>query len=159
MKLDSPTPTPPTDARDLRVAIVAARFNERIVARMLDSASDTWQRMGGDPRSFAVHDVPGAFELPFGCRRLARSGDYDAIVALGCIIRGDTPHFDYVAGECARGLMAVGLEVDIPVIFGVLTVDTVAQAEERADPARLDKGREFIEAAVAMARFGKRGVR
>ena len=141
------------------MAIVTARFNERIVARLLESAQRNWISMGGAESALVVHNVPGAFELPFACRRLSRQGGFDAIVALGCIIRGDTPHFEYVAGECARGLMQVGLDTDVPVIFGVLTVDSVAQAEERADPARLDKGREFIEGAVAMAQFGKRGAR
>jgi 6,7-dimethyl-8-ribityllumazine synthase len=81
------------------------------------------------------------------------SGKYNAVVALGCVIRGDTPHFEYVAGECARGLMDVGLQTSVPVIFGVLTVETLAQAEERADPARLDKGGEAVEAAIELAQL------
>jgi 6,7-dimethyl-8-ribityllumazine synthase len=157
MKLDRSS-APTLDARGLRVALVAARFNDVIVGEILASARAAWARLQGDDAALTVHHVPGAFELPFACRKLALAGDCDAIVALGCIIRGDTPHFDYVAGECARGLMQVGLETPVPVIFGVLTVNTVAQAEERADPARLDKGREFIEAAIEMARFSLRGM-
>jgi len=140
------------------VALVSARFNERIVTQLRDGARGAWQRLGGAPAALVEFQVPGAFELPLACKLLAKSRKYSAVVALGCVIRGDTAHFDFVAGECARGLMQVGLETPVPVIFGVLTVNTVAQAEERADPARLDKGREFIEAAIEMARFSLRGM-
>ena len=94
--------------------------------------------------------VPGAFELPLAALKFAASGEYQAVVALGCVIRGDTPHFEYVAGECARGLMDAGLATGVPVIFGVLTTETHAQAEERADIMRMNKGRESLEAALEM---------
>jgi len=139
------------DARDLTVAIVSARFNDSLVAQLRQGAQAAWALLGGRPQALETFEVPGAFELPLACQQLAASARYQAIVALGCIIRGDTPHFDYVAGECARGLMQVGLESGVPVIFGVLTVNTPAQAEERADPSRMNKGRESMEAAVEMA--------
>ena len=135
----------------LSIALVAARFNDRIVDQLIEGARQAWIRHGGDPAALALHHVPGAFELPLACEALAASGGHSAIVALGCVIRGDTPHFDYVAGEAARGLMNAGLATGVPVIFGVLTVETVAQAEERADPARLNKGGEALEAAIEMA--------
>jgi 6,7-dimethyl-8-ribityllumazine synthase len=113
------------------VAIVAARFNDLIVASLLKGARERWIERGGASEELLVVRVPGAFELPVVARRLAGSGRYDAIVALGCVIRGDTPHFEYVAGECARGLQLVSLETGVPVIFGVLTVETLEQAMER----------------------------
>jgi 6,7-dimethyl-8-ribityllumazine synthase len=144
---------PDASARGLRVAIVAARFNEAIVAGLLAGAEAAWRRHGGAPADLNIFRVPGAFELPLAARRLATAGEHAAVVALGCVIRGDTPHFDFVAGECARGLMDAGLASDVPVVFGVLTVETIAQAEERADVARMNKGGEAIEAAIEMARL------
>jgi 6,7-dimethyl-8-ribityllumazine synthase len=143
-------------ARGLRCAIVAAQYNETIVAQLLDGARAAWQELGGEAAALHVERVPGAFELPLAARRFALNGAVDAVVALGCVIRGDTAHFDYVAGECARGLMQVTLECSVPVSFGVLTVDTLAQAEERAAPGRLNKGGESIVTAVAMARLLRR---
>ncbi len=115
-----------------KVAIVAARFNDFIVASLLKGATSAWLERGGAAEDLLVARVPGAFELPVAARRLAACGRYDAVIALGCVIRGGTPHFEYVAGECARGLQQAGLETGVPVIFGVLTVDTVEQAIERA---------------------------
>ena len=135
----------------LAIAIVAARFNEPIVEQLIEGAMTTWQRLGGLPESIELHHVPGAFELPLACEALAATGSYSAIVALGCVIRGDTAHFDYVAGEAARGIMNAGLATGVPVIFGLLTVENPAQAEERADPSRMNKGGEAIEAAIEMA--------
>jgi 6,7-dimethyl-8-ribityllumazine synthase len=143
-------------ARGLRCAVVAARYNEAIVAQMLDGARAAWKEYGGEDAALRIERVPGAFELPLAARQLALRGGIDAVVALGCVIRGDTAHFDYVAGECARGLMRVMLESSVPVSFGVLTTDTVAQAEERADPARLDKGGEAVATAITMARLLRR---
>lgn len=139
------------DASDLRIAVFAAEFNAAFVEPMLDAARAAWVRAGGLPAAFVAHHVPGAFELPLACREAARTGRYHAVVALGCVIRGDTPHFDFVCAESARGLMQAGLETAVPVIFGVLTVDSVPQAEERADAARLDKGGEAVAAAISMA--------
>lgn len=138
-------------ARGRKVAIVAARFNDFIVASLLKGASAAWLEHGGAPEDLLIARVPGAFELPVAARRLALSGRYDAVVALGCVIRGDTPHFEYVSGECARGLQLASLETGVPVIFGVLTVNTVEQALERAATTGDNKGAESMAAALEMA--------
>jgi 6,7-dimethyl-8-ribityllumazine synthase len=138
-------------ARDRNVAIVAARFNDLIVSSLLKGARGLWQERGGDADALLVVRVPGAFELPVVARKLAGSGRYDAIVALGCVIRGDTPHFEYVAGECARGLQQASLETGVPVAFGVLTVETLEQALQRAATGAGNKGAEAMECALEMA--------
>ena len=138
------------DASAWRVAIVGARFNDALVNQLIDGASRAWRAHGGAEQQLAVQRVPGAFELPLAALKFAASGEYDAVIALGCVIRGDTPHFEYVAGECARGLMDAGLATGVPVIFGVLTTETQAQAAERADVARMNKGGESMEAALEM---------
>lgn len=138
------------DATRRRVVLIAARFNASLVDQLIAGATDAWRSHGGDPSRLLVERVPGAFELPLAAKMFAASGGVDAVVALGCVIRGDTPHFDYVAGECARGLMDAGLATGVPVIFGVLTTETLAQAEERADVTRMNKGRESLEAALEM---------
>lgn len=138
------------DARPRRVVIVAARFNAGLVDQLIEGATRAWQQYGGESARLVVQRVPGAFELPLAAKMFAASGAFDAVVALGCIIRGDTPHFDFVAGECARGLMDASLQTGIPVVFGVLTTETQQQAEERADFARMNKGRESMEAALEM---------
>jgi 6,7-dimethyl-8-ribityllumazine synthase len=139
------------DARGRRVAIVASRFNEFIVSSLLEGAIDAWRQRGGTAEDLLVARVPGAFELPVAARRLGASRRYDALVALGCVIRGDTPHFDYVAGECARGLQLVSLETGVPVAFGVLTVNTTEQALERAATSGANKGAEAMHTALEMA--------
>jgi len=138
------------DASAWRVAIIAARFNAGLVDQLIDGAARAWRLHGGADDQLVVQRVPGAFELPLAAHKFAACGEYHAVVALGCVIRGDTPHFDYVAGECARGLMDAGLATGVPVIFGVLTTYTQAQAEERAAIARMNKGRESLEAALEM---------
>ena len=138
-------------ARGRKIAIVAARFNDFIVASLLKGATSAWLEHGGLAEDLLVARVPGAFELPMAARKLAASGRYDAVIALGCVIRGGTPHFEYVAGECARGVQQAGLESGVPVIFGVLTVDTVEQAIERAAVSAGNKGGESMEAALEMA--------
>ena len=138
-------------ARGRRVAIVAARFNDLIVASLLKGATAAWLARGGAAAELTVLRVPGAFELPLVASKLGACGRYDAVVALGCVIRGDTPHFDYVAGECARGLRQAALETGVPVIFGVLTVETVEQALERAALNAGNKGGDAMEAALEMA--------
>jgi 6,7-dimethyl-8-ribityllumazine synthase len=141
-----------TAAQDLRVAIVAARFNADLVERMVAGCAAAWERQGGDPARLLLVRAPGAFELPLLARKLAASGRYDAIIALGCVIRGDTAHFDFVAGEAARGIADAARDTGVPVIFGVLTTENAEQALERADPARMDKGGEAMDAALEMAR-------
>jgi len=143
----------PVDAAGLRVAIVAARYNEAIVEQLIAGARAAWSAAGGADAALRLERVPGAFELPLAAQALATKGGVDAVVALGCVIRGDTAHFDYVAGECARGLQDVALKSGVPVSFGVLTTDTAAQAEERAVPGPLNKGAEALVTAVAMARL------
>jgi 6,7-dimethyl-8-ribityllumazine synthase len=138
------------DASPWRIAIVAARFNALLVDQLVDGATRAWIRHGGEQSNLIVQRVPGAFELPLAALKFAASGDYQAVIALGCVIRGDTPHFEYVAGECARGLMDAGLATGVPVIFGVLTTETQVQAEERAAIGRMNKGGESLEAALEM---------
>lgn len=151
--MDSPPPVieGQVAARDRKVAIVAARFNDFIVSSLLKGATAAWLENGGTAENLLVARVPGAFELPVVARKLASSGHYAAVVALGCVIRGDTPHFDYVAGECARGLQLVNLQTGVPVIFGVLTVETVEQALERAATSAGNKGGESMTTALEMA--------
>jgi 6,7-dimethyl-8-ribityllumazine synthase len=137
-------------ARGRKVAIVAARFNDFIVSSLLKGATASWLEHGGAAEDLLVARVPGAFELPVVARKLAASGRWDAVVALGCVIRGDTPHFEYFAGECARGLNLVALDSGMPVIFGVLTVETVEQALERAATTEANKGGESMDTALEM---------
>jgi 6,7-dimethyl-8-ribityllumazine synthase len=139
-------------ARDASVAIVAARFNADLVDRMVAGATSAWERQGGDPARLLLVRAPGAFELPLLARKLAAAGRHDAVIALGCVIRGDTAHFDFVAGEAARGIADASSDTGVPVIFGVLTTENVEQALERADPARMDKGGEAMDAALEMVR-------
>ena len=138
-------------AHGRKVAIVAARFNDFIVASLVKGAQAAWLERGGVADNLTVVRVPGAFELPLAARRLAGSGRFDAVVALGCVIRGDTPHFEYVAGECARGLQRAALDSGVPVAFGVLTVESVEQALQRAATGAGNKGGEAMESALEMA--------
>src|SRR5689334_6591358 len=137
-------------AHGRRVAIAAARFNDFIVSSLLKGATTVWAERGGAPGDLLIARVPGAFELPVVARKLAIGGCFDAVVALGCVIRGDTPHFEYVAGECARGLQLASLETGVPIIFGVLTVETVEQALERAATTAGNKGGESMDTALEM---------
>ena len=137
-------------ARDMRFVIIAARFNDLIVRNLVDGAVDTLKRHGAAETDIQLVRVPGAFELPLAARRLARTRQYDALVALGVVIRGATPHFDYVCGECAAGLSRVSLEFELPVGFGVLTCDTVDQAVERAGVKHGNKGADAALAAMEM---------
>jgi 6,7-dimethyl-8-ribityllumazine synthase len=147
------TPQGGTSARGRRVAVVAARFNAEIVDAMVSGAVAAWQRLGGDSSALLVLRTPGAFELPLAARRLAQTGRFDAIVALGCVIRGETAHFDFVAGEAARGIADAARDTGIPIAFGVLTTENVEQARERAEPARMDKGGEALVSALEMAQL------
>jgi 6,7-dimethyl-8-ribityllumazine synthase len=141
------------DASGLRIGIVAARFNEAIVERLVAGALDNLRRHGADAADLEVVWVPGAFELPVVLRALAGSGRFDALVALGCVVRGATPHFDHVAGQAAAGTAAVARESGIPVAFGVLTTDTWEQAVERAGGKLGNKGAEAALTAVETARL------
>jgi 6,7-dimethyl-8-ribityllumazine synthase len=141
------------DAAGLRVGIVASRFNEAVVERLVNGAVDALVRHGALPSDVHVAWVPGAWELP--SRRMAESGRFDALVALGAVVRGATPHFDYVAGEAARGCAAVGREHGLPLAFGVLTTDTWEQAVERAGGKLGNKGAEAALSAVETANLLK----
>jgi len=139
------------DASGLRIGLVAARFNEAIVERLVDGAVNALVRHGVKPGDVTVAWVPGAFEVPVVLRKMATSGDYDALVAVGCVVRGATPHFDYVAGEAASGVSAVARDSGVPVAFGVLTTDTWDQAVERAGGKLGNKGAEAAVTAVETA--------
>jgi 6,7-dimethyl-8-ribityllumazine synthase len=139
------------EARHLRVAVIASRFNETIVARLVDGARDCLARHGVPDEYISVVWVPGAFELPIAAARLASSGEVDAIVCVGAVIRGDTPHFEYVAGAAATGIQQAALETGIPMTFGVLTTEDVEQANERAGGKMGNKGFEAALAAIEMA--------
>jgi 6,7-dimethyl-8-ribityllumazine synthase len=139
-----------SDGRELTIAIACARFHEEICDRLLEGAIDGLLKRGVRAGSVTVVRVPGAFELPLAARRLALSGA-DAVVCLGVVIRGETPHFDYVAGEAARGIALVAAETGVPVLFGVLTVETEAQALDRAGGRHGNKGEEAAEGAIRMA--------
>jgi 6,7-dimethyl-8-ribityllumazine synthase len=138
------------DASGLRFAIVVARFNSGITEKLLAGAQEALTKAGA--KSSRVFYVPGAFELPFAARKLAKA--FDAIIALGAVIRGETPHFDFVAGAATQGLQQVTLETGTPVAFGMLTTNTVAEAEARAGGAHGNKGYDAAMTAIEMARFG-----
>jgi 6,7-dimethyl-8-ribityllumazine synthase len=135
----------------LRFAIVVARFNEFITSRLLAGAMDGLIRHGVREQDIDVAWVPGSFEIPVVAKRLARSARYDAVLCLGAVIRGATPHFDYVAAEAAKGIAAAALETEVPVIFGVLTTDTIEQAIERAGTKAGNKGYDAALTAIEMA--------
>ncbi|MGB5544178.1 MAG: 6,7-dimethyl-8-ribityllumazine synthase [Gammaproteobacteria bacterium] len=138
-------------ARDIRFGVVAARFNDFIVEPLLRGALDTLIRHGAVEADITVVRVPGAWEIPLAVQRMAASRRYDAIIALGAVIRGATPHFDYVAGECTKGVAQASMSHDLPVAFGVLTVDTIEQAVERAGTKAGNKGAEAAASAIEMA--------
>jgi len=138
-------------ARGLRFGIVASRFNDFIVDRLLDAAVATLTKHGVAPADIEIVRVPGAFETPLAIKKLAASHRYQALIALGCVIRGATAHFDYVAGEASRGISHVSLTEEIPVGFGILTVDTIEQAIERAGTKGGNKGADAALAAIQMA--------
>ena len=144
------------DTAGARIGIVAARFNDGVVSRLLEAALDTLARYGLNRDAIPMARVPGAFELALAARWMARREDTDAIVALGTVIRGDTPHFDYICAEAARGIQAASIETDIPVVFGVLTCDDRAQADARAGGEHGNKGSEAALAALEMVSLRRR---
>ncbi len=133
-----------------RFAIVVGRFNERITEDLLDGALDTLERHGADLDDVTVAHVPGSWEIPVAAQKFARSGDYDAVICLGTVIRGETPHFEYVCSGATSGTMQASLDTEVPVLFGILTTDTVDQAIARAGSKAGNKGREAAEAAIEM---------
>lgn len=137
-------------AQDARIAIVSARFNRFIVDQLEAGALDALLRHGVPQAQIAIARVPGAFELPVAAKRLADTGNYEAIIALGCVIRGGTAHYEYVAGTCAEGLARVATDTGLPVAFGVLTVENIAQAIERAGTKAGNKGADAAMSALEM---------
>lgn len=133
-----------------RYALVVARFNGFVVESLVEGAVDTLRRHGIASEDIVIIRVPGAYEMPLAVKRVADTGDYDAVIALGAVIRGGTPHFDYVAGEAASGLGAVSLDSDVPVTFGVLTVDSIEQAIERSGTKAGNKGADAAITALEM---------
>ena len=137
-------------AEGIKVGIVCARFNEFIVSKLLGGCEDTLLRHGVQAEDISVAWVPGAFEIPLIASKMAKSGKYDAVIALGAVIRGNTSHYDYVCSEVSKGIAAVALDSGIPVMFGVLTTDTIEQAIERAGTKAGNKGAECAQGAIEM---------
>ncbi|HEY1772335.1 MAG TPA: 6,7-dimethyl-8-ribityllumazine synthase [Gammaproteobacteria bacterium] len=137
-------------AKGLRIAVVAARFNHFVVDKLLAGAVETLEQAGISAQDLDIVRVPGAFELPLTARKLAQSRNYDAIITLGAVIRGGTPHFEYVCSECARGVSEVARDSGVPVIFGVLTCDDMEQATARSGGAHGNKGADSAIAAIEM---------
>lgn len=138
-------------SKGLKYGIVVGRFNEFITSKLLGGALDALKRHGAEEHEIEIAYVPGAFEIPFIAQKMAESGKYDAVITLGAVIRGSTPHFDYVCNEAAKGVAAVGLKTGVPTIFGVLTTDSIEQAVERAGTKAGNKGWEAATAAIEMA--------
>jgi len=138
-------------AAGLKFGIVAGRFNEFITSKLLDGAVDALKRHGASDDAISVAWVPGAFEIPMVAKKMAESGSYDAVICLGTVIRGSTPHFDYIAAEVSKGIAQVGMVTGVPTIFGVITTDSIEQAIERAGTKAGNKGFGAAEAAIEMA--------
>lgn len=143
------------DAGNAQFGIVVARFNSFVVEHLLEGAIDALRRHGVSDEQITVVRVPGAWELPMAAQTMAGSDKYDALIALGAVIRGGTPHFDYVAGECTKGLAQVGMQEDMPVVFGVLTTDTIEQAIERSGTKAGNKGAEAAITAIEMVSLNR----
>jgi len=136
--------------RNKKFALVAGRFNSFVVEHLINGAKDALLKHGADETDIELFYVPGAFEIPLALKKTASTGSYDGIVALGAVIRGGTPHFEYVAGECVKGISQISLDSEIPIAFGVLTVDTVEQAIERSGANSENKGAEAAESVIRM---------
>lgn len=143
------------DGKGAKIAIVASRFNEFITKELIGGAEDTLLRHNVNTDDIDLYRVPGAFEIPSVCNKIAKSGKYDAVITLGAVIRGSTPHFDYVAAEVSKGVASVSMQYSIPVIFGVLTTDTIEQAVERAGTKAGNKGNDAAMAALEMINLYK----
>lgn len=137
-------------ARDARIGIVVSRFNDFLTTRLLDAAIDAYVRHGGDAVRLTVAWVPGSFELPVTAQKLAKSGKFEAVVCLGCVIRGATSHYDHVAGEASAGIARVGLDTGVPTIFGVITAESLEQAIERSGSKQGNQGEKAMLAAIEM---------
>ena len=138
-------------AKGMKFGIVASRFNDFICGRLIEGTIDALLRAGTEEKDVVIYKVPGSFELPLTAKKLAKSGRFDAIICLGAIIRGATPHFEYISAEVSKGIAMVGLETEVPVVFGVLTTDTIEQAIERAGSKGGNRGADAAMAAIEMA--------
>jgi len=138
-------------AKGLRFGIVISRFNEFITSKLLDGCLDALQRHDADEKNLDIVWVPGSFEIPFAANKFASSKKYDAVICLGAVIKGDTPHFDYIAAEVTKGIAAAGLKTGVPVVFGVITTDNLEQAIERAGTKSGNKGADAAMTAIEMA--------
>lgn len=139
------------NAQGKKFAVLVSRFNSFLTERMLEGAVDTIRRHGGDTDAMPVYRVPGCFEIPVLAKKLAAAGSFDAIICLGCLIRGETPHFDYISAECTKGIAQTALEYGLPVAYGVVTAETLDQAINRAGTKAGNKGAEAALAAIEMA--------
>jgi 6,7-dimethyl-8-ribityllumazine synthase len=137
-------------AKGMKFGIVASRFNDFISGRLIDGAVDALTRAGADEKDVLIYKVPGAFELPVMAKKLAKTAKFDAVICLGAVIRGATPHFEYISAEVTKGIASVGLETEVPVAFGVLTTDTIEQAIERAGAKAGNKGWDAAMSAIEM---------
>ena len=143
-------------AKGMKFGIVASRFNDFISGRLIEGAIDTLIRAGADEKDIHIYKVPGAFELPLTAKKLAKSARFDAVICLGAVIRGATPHFEYISAEVSKGIASVGLEAEIPVVYGVLTTDTIEQAIERAGTKSGNKGADAAMSAIEMVDLFKK---
>ena len=143
-------------AKGMRFGIVASRFNDFICGRLIEGAVDALTRAGADEKEIQIVRVPGAFELPLTAKKMAKSGRFDAVICLGAVIRGATPHFEYISAEATKGIAMVGLETEVPVAFGVLTTDTIEQAIERAGTKAGNKGWDAALTAIEMVDLFKK---
>lgn len=143
------------DARDLKIAIIVARFNSFITERLVEGALDTIRRHGGNTDEIDIIKVPGCFEIPVAADKVASTKKYDAVICLGALIRGATPHFDYISAECTKGIAQLSLNYHIPMAYGVITADTLDQAIDRAGTKAGNKGSEAALAAIEMAQLLK----
>ena len=139
------------DATGLRFGIVVAKFNKFVTSKLLNSCVEGLTKHGVKADDIEVVRVPGAFEIPLVARTMARANRFDAVICLGAVIRGDTPHFDYISAETSRGIGQAALDADVPIIFGVLTTHTIAQAIERSEPTKYNRGGEAAKSAIEMA--------
>ncbi len=145
-----------TVAKGMKFGIVASRFNDFICGRLIEGTIDALIRAGAEEKDIVIYKVPGSFELPLTAKKLAKSGRFDAVICLGAIIRGATPHFEYISAEVSKGIAVVGLETEVPVVFGVLTTDTIEQAIERAGTKSGNKGSDAAMTAIEMVDLFKK---
>ena len=145
-----------TVAKGMKFGIVASRFNDFICGRLIEGTIDALIRAGAEEKDIVIYKVPGSFELPLTAKKLAKSGRFDAVICLGAIIRGATPHFEYISAEVSKGIAVVGLETEVPVVFGVLTTDTIEQAIERAGTKSGNKGADAAMTAIEIVDLFKK---